>query len=441
MFAEFSVENYKSFKERVTLSFVASTDKTLLGENTFRATPKVRLNKTSVLYGANASGKSNLFEALAFFLRFAVFSGPRGQHGDPTGVEVFVLDNYSNTKPSSFEFVIFTENDDGKPMRYRYTLELTSERVLSEGLYVVTNSREYELFYREGQKIETSPSLFKESRNVIKGSIRENASYLSVCAQFNGEHCGRVIEVLRKFVVLSGDVRLANSLVYTENMTPEQHERILRFLRFADLQIEDFKIQTPLFDYGHVAEDAPSGYYGRKSGGVLPRSAKEKRVYFAHPVYNENHERIGVKYIPDSEESAGTKQVFVLAQFLLEAFENGGVLFIDELDSSLHPKILEALIGLFNSPVENPRNAQLFFSCHLTNILRNSIFRRDQIWFSEKNQYGESDLYSLFDFKDPVRKDASYSKNYLSGKYGATPHVNEAILLNGTLFDWKEKDC
>ncbi|MDR3236869.1 MAG: ATP-binding protein [Spirochaetia bacterium] len=115
----------------------------------------------------------------------------------------------------------------------------------------------------------------------------------------------------------------------------------------------------------------------------------------------------------------------------MNALENGTPIFIDEFDTMLHPLIIEAIVKLFNSPTSNPKNAQLVISCHAINILTNKLFRRDQIWFCEKDQFGATDLYSLVEYEEPVRRDALFNKNYLQGKYGAVPYINEILFQAG----------
>jgi AAA15 family ATPase/GTPase len=137
---------------------------------------------------------------------------------------------------------------------------------------------------------------------------------------------------------------------------------------------------------------------------------------------------VGTVLITEHQESSGTRKLFAYAIPIASALKNGTPLFIDEFDAQLHPLILENIIKLFNSPEKNPKNAQLVISCHAVNILTNKLFRRDQIWFCEKDHYGATDLYSLVEYNEPVRNDAAFGRNYLQGKYGAVPYINEIFL-------------
>lgn len=419
MLVQFSVENYKSFKDERTFSFLSTSDTSLL-ENTFEVNDKARLNKTSVIYGANASGKSNVFKALTFFFKFAVFSGPNTQAGDKTGTKPFIFSDETVNEPSSFELIFYIP-EDGRPIRYRYGFSVNSHQVVQEYLYAVNNVRESELFYRENQKIDVSPVHFKEGKRNV-GAVRENASFLSVCAQANGEISRKIVAYFRNFTVIAG---------YSDRIIPysmdeiysEKHDRILNFLHFADLQIKDFrKVEEPQdpSEFESVPDPDIREFLIKKISGV-----KRSEFHYGHPFFR-GKEEDGTAFIDESEESRGTNKLFGYAPYFFEILDKGGVLCIDEFDSSLHPIIVENLIQLFNSPVTNPHNAQLLVSCHTTNIMNNELLRRDQIWFCEKDRFGATDLYSLSDYK--VRKDASYSKNYLYGKYGGIPSVRSGLM-------------
>jgi AAA15 family ATPase/GTPase len=160
-------------------------------------------------------------------------------------------------------------------------------------------------------------------------------------------------------------------------------------------------------------------------------SITEKEIFLFGHEYYDNDKYIETILIPEEEESDGTQKLFAYSIPVIASLENGTPLFIDEFDTQLHPLILESIIKLYNSPEKNKKNAQLVISCHAVNILTNKNFRRDQIWFCEKDQYGATDLYSLVEYNEPVRNDAAFGKNYLQGKYGAVPYINEIALQFG----------
>jgi hypothetical protein len=420
MIAEFTVENFCSFKAKNTFSFLAAKDKELLEANTFVSDKNVRFLKSAVIYGANASGKTNFFKALSFFFNFSVFSGPHSQVDDPIGVVPFALSKQTESVPSNFEIVFFIKND-GEEIRYRYGLSVNEERVESEYLFALYAAREVKLFMRTAQEINCTPHFKEGTRG--KPSVRNNCSLLSVCGQNNGEISSQIIKYFKKIIVMSG-LQDAIASSKKESSLPEYKKKIIDFLKYADIQVTDYKVE-----YAPAFGDMPDSDVAALLRSKYPHVQHEK-ILFGHTVYDEGAP-IGECFFEENVESAGTRKLFLYSKRILGALENGTPLFIDEFDTMLHPLIIEGVLKLFNSPITNPKNAQLVISCHAVTIMTNKILRRDQIWFCEKDQYGATDLYSLVEYKEPVRKDASYSKNYLQGKYGAIPYLDEILLRLG----------
>jgi AAA15 family ATPase/GTPase len=417
MFAEFTVENFLSFKEKQTFSLISTKDKDLSESNTFEADKKLRFLKSAVIYGANASGKSNFFNAIIFLLSFAVFSGPRNQVEDPIETEPFALSRQTEFAPSNFEIVFLVKNGS-EEIKYRYGLSVNTKEVEAEYLYAVYNVREVMLFTRTFQEI-VYTSYFKEGARG-KSSVRNNCSFLSVCAQNNGEISAQIVKFFKRIEVLSGLYDQTMPLK-KENRRTDYKKRIIDFLKFADIQITNFKKErVPAF--GDVPDSDLSAFLRNKFPNL-----KQEKVLYGHTIYD-GELPAGEVYFDEDVESAGTRKLFSYTGVILGALDEGTPLFIDEFDTMLHPLILEGIVKLFNSPITNPKNAQLVISCHAINIMKNELFRRDQIWFCEKDQYGATGLYSLVEYKEPVRKDASYNKNYLQGNYGAIPHINEKDL-------------
>ncbi|MDR2411007.1 MAG: ATP-binding protein [Bacteroidales bacterium] len=426
MIAEFTIGNFRSFKEKVTFSLISTKDRELSESNTFEMDNNLKFLKSAVIYGANASGKSNFFNALSFFLYFAVNSGPRKQIGDSTGTEPFAFSKQTEGQPSSFELIFYTLDEDGKNIRYRYGFSITEKDVIDEYLWAVYNVREVNLFIRRHQEI-TSTSYFKEGGR-SKQFVRNNCSLLSVCAQNNGEISAQIIRYFSKMEVTSG-LRDFRFITKKELHNQEYQQDIVNFLRYADIQINRFRSETRAMD-SQENEDPELKAFLEYLKKKVPHFEEQERVFFGHTMYDDELP-VGEKYLAEEDESGGTIKLFSYSIPILSALKNGTPLFIDEFDTMLHPLIIEAIIKLFNSPATNSRNAQLVISCHAVNILTNKLFRRDQIWFCEKDQFGATDLYSLVEYKEPVRKDASYNKNYLQGKYGAVPYINEILLQVG----------
>jgi AAA15 family ATPase/GTPase len=411
------VENYRSFKEKRTFFLFSIKDKELSELNTFESGKKLRFLKSAVIYGANASGKSNFFNALISFLRFSVYSGPRLQVEDPIETEPFALSRQTESAPSSFELIFFVKEGDDET-RYRYGFSVSKERVEKEYLYAIYNVREVTLFTRNLQEIDYT-SNFREEGARGKPSVRNNCTFLSVCAQNNGKISAQIVKYFRRMGVLHG-VCAASPSGQKENNRSEYKKKIVDFLKYADIQITGYKTENvPAFD--DISDSELSAFYKNKYPNAL-----ERKIQYGHTVYA-GETPAGEKYFDEREESSGTIKLFSYSDPILGALENGTPLFIDEFETMLHPLIIEGIIKLFNSPIKNPKNAQLVISCHAVNIMTNKLFRRDQIWFCEKDQYGATDLYSLVEYKESVRKDASYNKNYLQGKYGAIPSIKADI--------------
>jgi AAA15 family ATPase/GTPase len=422
MIAEFTVENFCSFKEKRTFSLLATKDKDLLESNTFEINPKQRLLKSAVIYGANASGKTNFFKALNFFLEFAVISGPRKQVGDDIETDFFYFSRQTEKGPSSFELIFFLKNNDGKNIRYRYGFSVTKKEVISEYLFAVHHVREIALFTRDKQDIITSEHFREGAR--IKSAVRPNSSFLSVCAQNNGEVATTIIQYFLKLSVTSGLHNIsAITKMKLQNSDNNARTQVLDFLHYADIQIMGIEAQHDLLDVNKLPIELQ-----KSKKKQTPTDTLETETFFYGHEYYDNNTHVGNILVPEEHESSGTQKLFAYSIPVISSLENGTPLFIDEFDTQLHPLILESIIRLFNSPEKNKKNAQLVISCHAVNILTNKNFRRDQIWFCEKDQYGATDLYSLVEYDEPVRKDAALGKNYLQGKYGAVPYINEIAL-------------
>jgi len=433
MFIQFSIGNYKSFKDVVTFSMLAAPitakDKKLDENNVFNVNDDLHLLKSATVYGANASGKSNLISAIRFMKKFVLNSSKETQSAEPISVEPFRLSTETVERPSYFEIVFLM---DGR--RYRYGFEVNSEKVVSEWLFHVPASREAKLFERTTGGFEVS-STFKEGKE-LRDKTRDNALFLSVSAQFNGAISQRILRWFRNLNIISGlndmGLRLYTIRVFENN---EYRDEIIRLVKKLDVGIDDVQIhKSPLTLTMPPAEDMPEEFKSlfeelkkfTERSGITER----KEVLTAHRKYEAGSEITSVELFDmDENESEGTKKIFSLAGPLVETLQTGKVLFVDELDARLHPLITRAIIGLFNSNETNPNNAQIISATHDTNLLNKDIFRRDQIWFAEKDKFGATHLYSLVEYK--VRNDASFGHDYIQGKYGAIPYIGDLSQLVG----------
>ena len=423
MLISFSVRNFRAFREKVEWSLIAFADKTREEDNVVELPGfGLRLLKSAVVYGANASGKSKLVEAMEYMQGF-VRGSSDGQIGKPTGVKPFRLNPASAKDTSEFEIQFVLQNE-----LYRYGFEVSAKRIEAEWLYVraakaLRNKPEVELFYRTKQDIVHNSKQFGGIINdlVKNAAVRENALLLSVAAQFNHVRAVAIIEWFESVVVLTGSDE-AWERAFTFVLLPflGNRKNILNFLGDADLDIEDIQEGEPelrrrsdeeLNEYGTRVRNWSKYHY--------------EGVTTMHKAYSDAREPVSpVELSLLSDESTGTKKMLELAGPVLSVLDQGWILIVDELDARLHPNLVAKIVQLFNSKTTNPNNAQLLFNTHDTNLLTSGNFRRDQIWFTEKNRYGEATLYSLADFKtDTVRKGDNLEANYVRGKYGAVPYL------------------
>lgn len=425
MLLEFSVKNYKTFKERQTLSLIASNyDKdTRENENIIHNQKfNIRILKSAVIYGANASGKTKLFDALIFMRRFVLTSSKDKQKGDLINTKPFLFSTETENLPSEFE-ITFLLNDT----LYRYGFEVNDSIVVSEWLYRKPKTKEVELFYRDKQKIEMHNRLFTKGKTIVKeGLVRENALLLSVASQFNDKISTEIFEWFRKLGTISGlQEKGFEGFTLRQAGDPNIKLKMLELLKAADLGIKDFKIE--MLNLDKLPEDMPK----ELQEFIRSKAAEDESAEFLsdlrtyHKKYDINNNPVGyVDLSMEEDESFGTQKFFALTGPILDCLENGYTLIVDELDSKLHPNLVAEIISIFNSSIRNPNNAQIIFNTHDTNLLDSRLFRRDQIWFTEKNKFGEVKLYSLSDFKsDEVRKNEPFEENYLKGKYGGTPYL------------------
>lgn len=441
MLLQFSIRNFRTFKDKATLSLIASNydRETREADNVFESKGfNSRLLKSAVIYGANASGKSRLIEAFAFMRHFVINSSKETQKGESIDVEPFILSAETENEPSEFE-IIFLFNDE----LFRYGFEVTKQVIVSEWLYHKPKTKEVELFFRDGNQFDVHERNFSKGSAIAKqGLVRDNALFVSVAAQFNERTAISVIDWFKRLKLLSGLDETGYSGFTLGRTEISAHKiKILELLKAADFGIQDIKLRK--LDI----EKLPSGMPKEVKDEIL-REVKEENAEFIadvltmHKKYDFNKQVVqNVSFSLNDDESSGTKKFFALSGPILDVIENGFTLVVDELDSKLHPNLVCKIVSLFNSNQFNPKNAQLIFNTHDTNLLSSGLFRRDQIWFTSKDKYGEAKLYSLADFKsDEVRKNESFENNYIRGKYGAVPYLGFFDNLNASLLrDENEK--
>lgn len=357
-------------------------------------------------------------------------SSKETQVADPIEVTPFKLDADTEFQPSRFEIVFLIDQ-----LRYRYGFEADTKRIHAEWLFLASKRAESPLFMRKGDQIEVTDR-FKEGRD-LEVRTRDNALFLSVVAQFNGTTAIQILGWFGGIYPLHGlqHERYAGSSIEVLQ-DPTRRGRLMEFVRKADLGIEDLHATEESSD---TAELLPLlSAKGKKRFLRGTSEAREFTVASTHAKFSKGA-RIGTTTLDiDTEESEGTKKFFHLAGLILDCLDAGRVAIVDELDAKLHPLLTKAIIGLFNSKQTNPRNAQLVFCTHDISLLQYGNFRRDQVWFVEKNHEGATDLYSLAEIKLPkgtkVRNDTALAKNYAQGRYGAIPYLRpfEELFANET---------
>ena len=423
MLIQFTVRNFKIFKEKATLSFIASNyDKETREQENISDTNiyNLRILKSAVIYGANASGKSKFMEALMFMRRFVINSSKETQKGEKIAVQPFRLSTESESEPSEFE-VLFTIKNE----MFRYGFEVDNNIVVAEWLYHKPKTKEIELFYRELQKFETHPKKFLKGAALVKQElIRNNALFLSVASQFNEDSASNVLSWFQELIFISGlDEREFKNNAISKVKDSAKKSKVLELLKVADLGIQDINYREYSFEFPNDDE--------KKKFDDLRVKLKEfdseafSDISTSHKKYDKNKNKVeDTNFSMNTDESKGTQKFFYLTGPIIDALENGGIIIADELDSKIHPNLVCKIVSLFNSETINNKNAQLIFNTHDTNLLSSGLFRKDQIWFTEKDKFGEAKLYSLSDFKsDTVRKNEAFEDNYIRGKYGAVPFL------------------
>jgi AAA15 family ATPase/GTPase len=381
--------------------------------NVFKVNQNFSLLKSAAIYGANASGKSNLILAL-YFMQSFVINSSKLQITDKIDLEKFRLSSETEDKPSFFKIVFYLDNKT-----YEYSFEVTQERVISEGLSCTPKTRKTNIFSREKDKIKYSKSLMKGKD--VKDLTKKNTLFLSIAAQFNDPLAGKILLWFSRLKIISGSQLENLRQLSIDYLSREQNlkNEIVFLIKKLDLSIKDMSIEVGRKPLDNFHKDIPDTVYNS--------------IETYHEKYDLEGKVIGLESFQlNKHESRGTQKLFALLAPILSVLKASEVLIIDELDSLLHPLMAIAIIGLFNSKITNPKNAQLIFATHDVNLLSNQLFRRDQIWFTEKNRQEATDLYSLVEFD--IDNNASFEQDYIQGRYGAIPFIGNLSKVIGDYY-------
>lgn len=414
MLIEFHARNFRSLRDNQVLSFVAASDKSLIETNTIQSGIKAapRLVRSAVIYGANASGKSNVIKALQY-MRGVVAESASLQPSQTFNVQPFRMDAVSSSQPTAFEATFILDG-----VRYQYGFELTSQRVTSEHLLAYKTFKPQQWFERSynpetGQDRYEFGSGLTGQKSVWEKATRPNSLFLSTAVQLNSEQLRPIFDWFINNLVFFNEITQLNPQVTVDMLRqPEGKQAIRDFLTAADISIADINVVTNRVMGRAMRFDLATG----KS-----ESSNEEQEINELQFHHETESGKAVFGIGD--ESTGTQRLFFLTGPVLDILNKGLTLIIDELDSSLHPLLVRRLVSLFHSPDISTKGAQLLFSTHDTSLLDPDLFRRDQIWFVEKDRDQATTLYPITDFSP--RKGENLERGYLMGRYGAVPFFRD----------------
>ena len=397
MLIEFTVGNHLSIKEKKTLSLEAASIKEF--EENVITVGNYKLLRSAVIYGANSSGKSNFINSLTMMQKIVTESAKKTSI-DNIPVIPFLLSTATEKEPSFFEVLFLIDE-----LRYRYGFEVNENIVVTEWLYFSKTKKESLLFFRRGEEIEVT-SLFPEGKG-LEERTRSNALFLSIVDQFNGELSNKIMVWFNSQTILSG--------------LKHESERFYTLLCYnIDYWRKELKSFLTEFNLG-FSEFELDGEFDPKN---------KNNIVTIHNKFDSSGNVIEkLKFNLTLQESSGTNKLFDLSGYIIVGLITGRLTIIDELDAKLHPLLTLAIVKLFNSVTHNKNNAQLIFATHDTNLLNYGCFRRDQIYFTEKDKFESTDLYSLVEYEETdgsrVRNDRKFQKDYIQGRYGAIPFIGD----------------
>ena len=420
MLVEFRIKNFRSLRDEQILSLVASKDKTLHDSHTQPTgiTAAPTLLRSAVVYGANASGKSNLIKALQYMRSVVIESATAMQPGQTFSVQPFRLDTDSASRSSEFEVTFLIDG-----VRYQYGFAMTAQRIVSEYLLVYKAFKPQRWFTRQydieaGKDVyEFGPGL-KGPKNLWEGATRPNALFLSMAVQLNSDALRPVFDwFLNRLVIFNEQAQLSPQVTIQMLKQEQGCKDICNFLSAADISIADIDVETRKVPGQAVHLDLVAG-----KTEVRTEEMEEHKVRFHHITEH------GKAVFDLMDESSGTRNLLFLAGPVMNILSKGLTLVIDELDTSLHTLLVRELVRLFHRPEINTGGAQLVFTTHDTSLLdAPDLFRRDQVWFVEKDLDQASKLLSLSEFSP--RKNEAIERGYLIGRYGGVPFLDQTLGL------------
>lgn len=418
MLINFSVENFRSVSERQSLILEASNDEHLRYNNVIEAPVNYQLLKSVALYGANASGKSNILSAISWMRRFVLESLSKKveQAGVPVETNRLREDQRNGVSVFEVEFLM-RESEE----RFRYGFAVSSNGVEEEWLFRKrAKGPEARIFEREGQDINPNSRQEKNLEPLVLRT-RPNALFLKVCAEFNSKFAEQIMDWFRNLRFLSG-LDETNYFNHTAELLLDKanKQELLQYIQKADFNICDVESKIEPFDEKKLPDDMPINI----KKALIAKLPQKIEINTSHIIYNLEGSPIGTEKLDlRNDESDGTCKFIAMAGPVLLAVEEGSVLVIDEFEARLHPNLTKALLKWFHGP-QNDKGAQLIIATHDAGLMIPDILRRDQIWFCEKDDKGSTSLYCLDEFdKQDVRATTKFNRQYLEGIFGAVPQI------------------
>lgn len=412
MLLRFSVENHGSIRERQELVLVPSKlSDPEGGLINCPAAEQGKLLPAIVIYGANASGKTQLISALDLMRSHVLLSYAHGSPDSGTVRNPFALDDDFKHRPTQFNIDFIMGN-----IRYQYGFELTDDEFVSEWLFSFPKNRQKVLFERSKIGFYFNRDL-KGRNKIISDLTRPNSLFLSTAAQNNHKF---LMEISTYFRSIRIDKSIATSVadVSMKLQDAKTDERVVTFLRSIGTGVVDFRQEEK--DLSEVDQEISNAFITAFSKLTIAKSAELKVPDKQHTISLAHTSCSGEKVFFDLEnESAGTRRLLMLLGRIFRSIDEGTLFVLDEIDASLHTQVCEGILALFSMPEINTKGAQLIATTHDTNLLQSQFLRRDQVWFTEKNKEGATELFPLTDIRS--RKGDNIEKGYLQGRFGAIP--------------------
>ncbi len=426
MLIEFRFKNYRSFKEESVLSLEAT------GLGTFKQCllnyGNDKLLPGIAIYGKNGGGKSNVIRAFWLGVQF-IRNAQRTQHEkSEIPVSPFSLNDYSFNEPTSFEFTYTIDS-----VKYIYGFAATKARITEEYLYHTPKGQKAIVFTRKGQDFKFTEQ--KSKRKLISETVAVNQLFFSVACTMNDTDCTAAMRWFREYVLFSRDYSDIPRQLLDYSNDPTMLKAIVDYAKEADVGIDDMSFEFEKHDFSNsdsLPDDLPPNIKAALTEFIhtLSETSNNSEVRLkmgevTATAFHQGMSKSGKSSFYElelSEESDGTRKLMALAPAIESSLKNGGILLIDEIERELHPMLVEYIIAKFQNKATNPKGAQIVFTTHNTELMNETLIRKDQIYFVDKDQNtGASELYTISEFS--TKTSENIRKGYLLGKYGAIPNI------------------